>query len=89
MYFDIEPSGRHLISGGDDGLARVFDLRDGEEVGCFRAAETCVNGATFHPVEPFVATCSGERLFNDFESKSDLVGDNSIKIWKFAVASLA
>eukprot|EP00890_Picochlorum_soloecismus_P005565 jgi/Picsp_1/6009/NSC_03363-R1_guanine nucleotide-binding protein len=89
IYFDIEPSGRHLISGGDDGLARVFDLRDGEQAGSFRAAESCVNGAAFHPVEPFVATCSGERLFQDFESKSNLVGDNSIKIWKFAMVSLA
>ena len=88
IYFDIEPSGRHLISGGDDGLARVFDLRDGAQVGSFRAAESCVNGAVFHPMEPFVTTCSGERLFKDFESKSKLVGDNSIKIWKYAMVSL-
>ena len=36
MEFDIEPAGRHLVTGGEDGCLRGFDLRDGSEVACCR-----------------------------------------------------
>ena len=39
MTFDVEPCGRHLATGGEDGLLRTFDLRDGSAAGQFAAAD--------------------------------------------------
>ena len=63
MYFDIEPLGRHLATGGEDGKIRYFDLKDGTEVGHFQAASDVVNGCQFHPTEPLLATASGQRRY--------------------------
>ena len=36
--FDIEPCGKHLVSGGDDGILRCFDLeQNGKEVFAWKA----------------------------------------------------
>jgi hypothetical protein len=45
--------------------AQVFDLRDGSEVGSFRAAADTVSGCDFHPVMglPLLATASGHRRY--------------------------
>lgn len=62
FYFDIEPCGRHLASGGQDGSVKFWDLRDGSEVRNFRVAEDdAVNGCEFHPSLPIVATTTGHR----------------------------
>lgn len=63
IYFDIEPCGRHLASGGEDGCVRYWDLRDGSEAGKFRAAGDTVNGCEFHPGLPVLAIASGQRRF--------------------------
>eukprot|EP00242_Pyramimonas_sp_CCMP2087_P004178 CAMPEP_0198217554 /NCGR_PEP_ID=MMETSP1445-20131203/64622_1 /TAXON_ID=36898 /ORGANISM="Pyramimonas sp., Strain CCMP2087" /LENGTH=371 /DNA_ID=CAMNT_0043894293 /DNA_START=240 /DNA_END=1351 /DNA_ORIENTATION=+ len=49
VTFDIEPCGRHLCTGGEDGYVSVHDLADGQCVSRFRAAPDCVNGFSFHP----------------------------------------
>ncbi|GLC72449.1 hypothetical protein PLESTF_001248900 [Pleodorina starrii] len=59
IQFDIEPCGRHLITGGCDGAVRVFDLQDGRQVDRQRIAADTVNGATFHPCLDLLATASG------------------------------
>jgi telomerase Cajal body protein 1 len=59
IYFDIEPCGRHLATGGEDGSVHVFDLRDGSPRAHFQAAEDTVNGLDFHPFLPLMATASG------------------------------
>ena len=79
LAFDIDPSGRHLAAGGQDGRVRVFDLTDGSQVGEFKAAGDAVNGVAFHPVMglPLLATAGGERRFplaprdSDSDSESD------------------
>jgi WD40 repeat protein len=78
VYFDIEPSGRCLATGGDDGLVRLFDLRDGSSIGSFEASDggLCVNGCSFHPNEPLLATSSGERQY-------DVVNSSSIRLWSY------
>ena len=65
--------GRHLVTGGEDGVLRAFDLRDGSEVGSWRAARDCVSDWAFHPAAAFApaegrpvargASVSGERRF--------------------------
>jgi WD40 repeat protein len=65
LAFDIDPTGRHLATGGCDGAVRAYDLRDGIEVARFKAAPDAVVAATFHPVMglPLLATASGERRY--------------------------
>lgn len=73
VEFDVEPSGRHIVTGGDDGVVRAFDLRDGTEAASFRAADTVVAGFSFNPVAPLAATASGTRQFH---SRADGGGDS-------------
>ncbi|KAK3285801.1 hypothetical protein CYMTET_6608 [Cymbomonas tetramitiformis] len=76
--FDIDPSGRHLCTGGEDGYVRAYDLRDGSEIAHYRAAEDTVNGFSFHPTLNLGATASGHRRYetavlqNEQESESGL-----------------
>lgn len=50
-------------TGGEDGIVRLFDLRDGQEVASFQAADDAVNGVHFNPHLPLMATASG-KYFN-------------------------
>ena len=49
--FDLEPCGRHMVSGGTDGVLRAYDLRDGAEIAAWRAADAteAVSDFAFHP----------------------------------------
>jgi len=74
VYFDIEPCGRHLASGGEDGFVKFWDLQDGSEAGKFMVAENdTVNGCEFHPSLPVLATATGHRRFfnNEEEDSSE------------------
>lgn len=63
IAFDIEPCGRHLATGGEDGYVRIFDLTTGQLSHFFRAASDTVNGFSFHPSLPLSASSSGQRRF--------------------------
>lgn len=63
IYFDIEPMGRTLASGGEDGMVWFYDLREGKRLTGFHAAADTVNGCHFHPILPYLATASGHRRF--------------------------
>ena len=79
ICFDIEPCGRHLASGGEDGFVQFWDLRDGSEAGKFRASGDTVNGCEFHPGLPVLATASGQRRFmvaEEIESSSSSGGES-------------
>lgn len=53
ICFDIEPCGRHLVSGGQDGFVTVFDLTDGHLVTRYRASAHATNGKRMtHPSLP-------------------------------------
>ncbi|KAL3740411.1 hypothetical protein ACJRO7_021660 [Eucalyptus globulus] len=49
IYFDVEPLGRHLGTGGQDGLVHIYDLQTRQWVSGFYAASNTVNGFSFHP----------------------------------------
>ncbi|XP_059728651.1 telomerase Cajal body protein 1 isoform X4 [Haemorhous mexicanus] len=73
VTFDLDPSGRFLVSGDTDGFVTVWDTLapppgqgDPPELPPllrFRALRDCVNGASLHPGLPLLATASGQRLF--------------------------
>ena len=86
--FDVEPCGRHLVSGGEDGCLRAFDLTTGDEVGAWRAAADVVSDFAFHPCASFGsadagrvprgASVSGNRTFRspaDEDEDEDVRGD--------------
>ncbi|XP_020242018.1 telomerase Cajal body protein 1 [Asparagus officinalis] len=88
ISFDIEPWGRHLGTGGEDGLIHIYDLQTGQWAGGFQAASDTVNGFSFHPSLPFAASSSGCRRFSmDDSSEEDisLTGDeNCASVWAFS-----
>ncbi|MCD7456000.1 hypothetical protein HAX54_030427 [Datura stramonium] len=87
IYFDIEPRGQHLGSGGQDGSVHIYNLQTGEWVSSFRAASDTVNGFSFHPFLPMAASSSGHRRFGVLDDSQEdmlLAGDeNCVSVWSF------
>ncbi|XP_031276764.1 telomerase Cajal body protein 1 [Pistacia vera] len=91
ILFDIDPSGRHLGTGGQDGLVHIYDLQTGQWVSGFQAAADTVNGFSFHPFFPMAASSSGHRRFElpddgneDFHLRGD---ENCAAVWSFSYTS--
>ncbi|KAG8098079.1 hypothetical protein GUJ93_ZPchr0013g36467 [Zizania palustris] len=88
IHFDIEPCGKHLGTGGQDGMVHIYDLQGGQWVTAFQAAADTVNGFAFHPYLPLATTSSGHRRFgmqDEFEEELSLAGDeNCCSIWRFS-----
>ncbi|GFQ01813.1 telomerase cajal body protein 1 [Phtheirospermum japonicum] len=87
IQFDIEPHGRYLGTGGQDGLVHIYDLQTGEWLSSFQAALDTVNGLSFHPFHPMAATSSGHRRYGGLddsqENNSLSVMKNCVSIWSF------
>ncbi|XP_021294493.1 telomerase Cajal body protein 1 [Herrania umbratica] len=88
IAFDIESSGRHLGTGGQDGLVHIYDLQTGQWVSGFQVAADTVNGFSFHPFLPMATTSSGHRRFQMPEDDNEdlhLRGDeNCASVWSFS-----
>ncbi|XP_074272139.1 uncharacterized protein LOC141596039 [Silene latifolia] len=91
ISFDIEPCGRHLGTGGQDGLVHIYDLQTGQWTSSFAAASDTVNGFSFHPYLPMAVTSSGHRRFQlpadaDDEEEAHTLTDyeNCASVWSFA-----
>lgn len=88
ISFDIEPCGRHLGTGGQDGLVHIYDLQSGQWTAGFQAASDTVSGFSFHPYLPLAVTSSGHRRFgvpDVLEENLNLGGDeNCASVWSFA-----
>lgn len=68
IYFDLYS--QYLCSGNNDGTVSIwnadeFDLTAESEPALvnFKAHNDCVNGVSFNPVYPLLATASGQRKF--------------------------
>jgi len=103
VYFDIDRTGQYIISGNADGVVSIWDSTlppvsydttkeaTQEPVMKFVAHGDLVNGASFHPSLPLLATTSGQRQFaepgNDSDSENTMEQDvptqvdNSLRIW--------
>ncbi|XP_019958862.2 telomerase Cajal body protein 1 [Paralichthys olivaceus] len=92
IYFDLDLSGRYLLSGDTEGVLSVWDTQtappDGNEELLqsqlrFQAHWDCTNGISIHPFMPLLATSSGQRQFpwpsdSDGESASDGEGAEAV-----------
>ncbi|XP_070051727.1 uncharacterized protein [Nicotiana tomentosiformis] len=91
IYFDIEPQGQHLGSGGQDGSVHIYNLQTGQWVSSFRAASDTVNGFSFHPFLPMAASSSGHRRFGVLDDAYEdmlLTGDeNCVSVWSFSYSA--
>ncbi|XP_073256663.1 telomerase Cajal body protein 1-like [Porites lutea] len=108
VYFDIDRSGQYIISGNADGTVSIWDSTSPpltsettteatlQPVMQFVAHGDFVNGVSFHPSLPLLATTSGQRQFAEPGSDSDedhvnamdqdtgIQVDNSLRIWTAA-----
>ncbi|XP_042520495.1 telomerase Cajal body protein 1 [Macadamia integrifolia] len=93
ILFDIEPCGRHLGTGGQDGQVHIYDLQTGQWVASFQAASDTVNGFSFHPFLPLAASSSGHRRFvmpdGYDEDLSLTVEENCASVWSLSCDSMA
>ncbi|XP_016184548.1 telomerase Cajal body protein 1 isoform X1 [Arachis ipaensis] len=89
ILFDIDPSGQHLGTGGQDGLVHIYDLQTGQWVSGFQAALGTVNGFSFHPFLPHAVSSSGHRRFvipdDDNEDLSLSGHENCVSMWSFGL----
>ncbi|KAL6197504.1 hypothetical protein ACLB2K_033112 [Fragaria x ananassa] len=92
ILFDIEPLGRYLCTGGQDGFVHIYDLQTGQWVSGFQAALDTVNGFSFHPFLPMATSSSGHRRFlppDDGIDELHLSGhENCASVWSFSIASM-
>ncbi|KAJ0176025.1 hypothetical protein K1T71_008199 [Dendrolimus kikuchii] len=81
VYFDISPCGKYLVTGGTNGVVKVWDVDhvdwksslDGLDIGSDEAIykyplhKDCCNSVSIHPYRPILATGSGQYHFTDPE----------------------
>ncbi|AES90430.2 telomerase Cajal body protein 1 isoform X2 [Medicago truncatula] len=91
ILFDIDPSGQHLGTGGQDGSVHIYDLQTGQWVSSFEAAQDTVNSFSFHPFLPHAVSSSGHRRFViPDENDEDLClsgRENCVSVWSFCYDS--
>ncbi|KAM4537292.1 telomerase Cajal body protein 1 [Odontesthes bonariensis] len=92
IYFDLDQSGRYLLSGDTEGVVTVWDAQTAppdcdEELLQpqlkFKAHWDCTNGVSIHPFMPLLATSSGQRQFpwpgdSEADSASDTEGGATV-----------
>ncbi|KAG8376846.1 hypothetical protein BUALT_Bualt09G0106300 [Buddleja alternifolia] len=87
IQFDIEPLGRYLGTGGQDGLVHIYDLQTGQWISSFQAALDTVNGLAFHPFLPMAASSSGHRRYGDLDDSQEIKSlsgnENCVSVWSF------
>ncbi|KMT04497.1 hypothetical protein BVRB_8g181630 [Beta vulgaris subsp. vulgaris] len=91
ISFDIEPSGRHLGTGGQDGLVHIYDLQTGQWTSSITAASDTVNGFSFHPYLPMAVSTSGHRRFGNLDDAEEdctlSSNENCASVWGFSYTS--
>ncbi|XP_053118214.1 telomerase Cajal body protein 1 [Hemicordylus capensis] len=80
LYFDLDPSGRFLLSGNTEGRITAWDTAQPpssdprpllQPVLQFQALKDCINGISLHPSLPLLASASGQRTFPDLWDSGD------------------
>jgi len=86
VSFDVDPSGKYLITGNQKGSVSVYDLLDPDSNPSTRLVREystihrdTITSAVLHPYYPLLATCSGQRKFhvpNDVSDSSSSSSDS-------------
>ncbi|CAB3247177.1 unnamed protein product [Arctia plantaginis] len=90
VYFDISPCGKYLVSGGTDGVVKVWDInhvdwkssidvtdeRNDNSTYKFPLHKDCCNSVSIHPCRPILATGSGQYHFKDPIKNMDIKTEN-------------
>jgi WD40 repeat protein len=79
MNFDLDPWGKVLCTGDQDGNVLFYDTTSCERINSMHTSDSsvstrssaCVNSVMFHPYSALLATSSGERSFSVGDSDSD------------------
>ncbi|KAG2204929.1 hypothetical protein INT46_005355 [Mucor plumbeus] len=104
MQFDLDATGKYLMTGDIQGNVLIYDVstaatEDVETkqrlVTSFKAHDDIISSATFNPVYPIIATCSGQRKFRlscqdsekddeeeDDDEEEEIIVDNTLKTWR-------
>lgn len=63
ITFDLDATGKYLVSGNEDGEMIVYDVQLlGEEIARYKIQQQdAMNSVMFHPFYPLLAAASGER----------------------------
>lgn len=70
--FDIDPSGRYLVTGSTERRALVYDIESQALVGSLEDQPDAVGSVCFHPHAALVGVCTGQRHFDlDTNAGSD------------------
>lgn len=92
IHFDLDSTGQYLVTGGQDGVVKVFDSKRataafaatstaaGDELPhaySFVAERDAVNGVSLHPYLALLATSSGQRHFAPRTALSSSSGSES------------
>ncbi|RSH86125.1 uncharacterized protein EHS24_004353 [Apiotrichum porosum] len=76
IWFDVDPWGRWLASGDENGTVRIWDIGSPsyDAVADLKLHNDAVNSVQFHPFKPLLLTSAGSRAFlqsEDLELSSD------------------
>ncbi|KAI8364078.1 WD40-repeat-containing domain protein [Blakeslea trispora] len=98
IQFDLDPSGKYLLTGDTEGHLLSYDITTGalEDIETKRRLvsseqlhQDIIAGVSFNPVYPVIATCSGQRKFDvsfddsdESEQEEETVIDNTLKNWR-------
>ncbi|ORY89558.1 WD40-repeat-containing domain protein [Syncephalastrum racemosum] len=85
IHFDIDPSGRTLVTGDQDGKLLFYDIATGEiadrSICAYEAHQDIVTAAAFNPVYPhLLATASGQRKYAPGKNSQTI--DNTLRLWR-------
>ena len=71
MTFDLDPWGKYLATGSQDGNLLIYDTKTFELIHSKKISNDCVNSCSLHPYSSMMVTSIGQRSFDNNYSDSD------------------
>ncbi|CAG7833837.1 unnamed protein product [Allacma fusca] len=72
IYFELTTDDKYLISGGTDGIVRLWDTsKENQEPHLIPSGSECINGVSINPYVPVLAIASGQRKLDQVIDDSD------------------